>query len=78
MVRLILSIVLCVASLAASVDFYRIAIDDRVALSSNFLGNPGSAFVDYLAAAGHGVGRAPGCRGRPPIGEVPECRNREG
>ncbi len=38
----------------ASVDFYQIDIDDRIVLSSNFLGAAGSPFLAYLAAQGLG------------------------
>lgn len=37
---------------SASVDYYKIKIDDRIVLSSNFLGNPGSALYNYLQAQG--------------------------
>jgi iron complex outermembrane receptor protein len=37
---------------STSIDFYRIEIDDRVVLSSNFTGGPGSPFLDYLASQG--------------------------
>ncbi len=37
----------------ASLDFYRIAIDDRIVLSSNFVDGPGStALRDYLTSVG--------------------------
>lgn len=36
----------------SSVDIYRIQIDDRIVLSSNFIGGAGSPFLNYLASQG--------------------------
>jgi iron complex outermembrane recepter protein len=36
----------------SSIDVYRIEIDDRIVLSSNFLGAAGSPFLNYLASQG--------------------------
>jgi iron complex outermembrane receptor protein len=41
-----------VDAFTASADVYRIDIDDRIGLSSNFTGAAGSPFLNYLAAQG--------------------------
>jgi iron complex outermembrane recepter protein len=41
-----------IEAFTSSIDFYQIEIDDRVVLSSNFTGNPGSPFLAYLASQG--------------------------